>query len=748
MLTKKYQKLFRRLAATALGAATLWGSEAHAQLITGPANGGPSGRFDSSVIAGNQPGVQTGSAQVGGFVSLFDSPDKIFFLDGSSNNNLETGNWSADIGLGSRFLHQESGAVLGANVFYNYRNASTGYGDFDFQTVGFGFEALLEDWAFRTHAAFDVGSTQNNGLVQGVVTPSYVDATAGPMGVQNILLSGLQNNFASALNSVDLNVSRKLEMANAEVGAGVYYLSANDGPNSWGVNGTAEAWLTDNIASNVTVSHDDLFGTTVYGGVSVHFGGPRVDADARRESVTSRLWARGQRRRVIPVASYNLPAADRRATNPDTGNLVTVLPVGQTDNLVMAPGVMTDIILVDAGTTFTGLAPIVLNEGQRLLSASVLHMVDTAEIGAIQLPGTDLGGMTTIDMSTGNAVVIANNTEVSGFTITNAGANGIFGDSVTGFDINRNALSGGTFGLRLDGTNSGTVSSNTASGNAAGFLVDTLSGGTVSGNTASGNGDGFDFGTIFGGTVSGNTASMNTSDGFSINDLSGGTVSDNTASGNTSDGFSINDLFGGTFSGNTASGNTRDGFLIISLFGGTFSGNTASGNTRNGFEIRTLFGGTVSGNTASMNTGNGFEIGTLFGGTVSGNTASGNDIGFDFGTLSGGMVSGNTASWNTSDGFEIFNLSGGTFSGNTTSGNGFDGFSINTLSGGTFSGNTASGNTFDGFFINSFSPANTATFMSNEALHNTLRGYDIGSGTPNAGAGTNTGSGNGSNDTF
>jgi len=562
MLTKKYKKVFTRLAATALGAATLWGSEAHAQLITGPTNGGPRGRFDASEIAGNQPGVQAGSAQVGGFVSLFDDPEKIFYLDGSSNNNLETGNWSADIGLGSRFLHQESGAVLGANVFYNYRNASTGYGDFDFQTVGFGFEALLEDWAFRTHAAFDVGGTQNNGLVQnGMVTPSYVDATAGPMGVQNILLSGLQNNFASALNSVDLNVSRKLEMANAEVGAGVYYLSANDGPNSWGVNGTAEAWLTDNIASNVTVSHDDLFDTTVYGGVSVHFGGPRVDADARRESATSRLWARGQRRRVIPVASYNLPAADRLATDPDTGNLVTVLPVSAMDDLVAAPGMMTDIILVDAGAMFTGLAPIVLNEGQRLLSASVLHMVDTAEIGALPLPGTDLGGMTIIDMSTGNAVVIANNTEVSGFTITNAGDVGIYGDSVTGFDINHNVLNGANYGLRLAGTNSGMVSDNMASGNTVdGFLINNLSGGTVSGNMAS----------------------INTGNGFFISTLSGGMVSDNMASGNTIYGFRIGNFTGGntaTFMSNEALNNTLKGYNVLSGTPGTGTGtNTGSGN--------------------------------------------------------------------------------------------------------------------------------------------------------------------------
>ncbi|MCA9091560.1 MAG: right-handed parallel beta-helix repeat-containing protein, partial [Planctomycetaceae bacterium] len=581
MQAGKYRQLFAHLAVAAIGAAALWGGETQAQVISGPPNSAPWGRFDANVIGGNQPGVQSGSAQVGGFISLFDDPEKIFFLDGSSNSNLNSGNWSADIGFGSRFLHQGSGAVLGGNVFYNYRNAETIFGNHGFQTVGFGVEALLEQWAFRSNATFNVGSTQANGLVQGLGTPSYVDQVGGPMGVQNILLSGLQSNFTSALNTVDMNVSRKLDIANAELGAGVYYLSANHGPNSWGVNGTAEAWLTDNLATNVTVSHDNLFDTTVFGGVSVYFGGPRIDADARHASSTSRLWARVQRRRVIPVANYNLPTADQLAHDPDTGDLITVLQVAEIDDLVAAPAVGTDIILVDAGATFTGLDPIVLSEGQRLLSASIAHQVDTAEIGSIQIPETDLGGITTIDMSTGNAVVIANNTEVSGFTITNAsgfGDAGIFGSNAVGFDINRNDLSRNYFGVNLSGTNSGTMSSNTAYNNYSGFAISTLSGGTVNGNTAHHNTiSGFAIDTLSGGTVSGNTA-HHQQFGFNIINLSGGTVSDNAAYEHAALGFNIINLSGGTVSGNTAHGNIV-GFYIDTLSGGALSGNTAHHNS-------------------------------------------------------------------------------------------------------------------------------------------------------------------------
>ena len=64
----------------------------------------------------------------------------------------------------------------------------------------------------------------------------------------------------------------------------------------------------------------------------------------------------------------------------------------------------------------------------------------------------------------------------------------------------------------------------------------------------------------------------------------------------------------------------------------------------------------------------------------------------------------------------------------------------------------ASSNTHhDGFYVDVFNggtlSGNTATFELNEATNNTNQGYDI-TGTPASGSGTNTGSGNGSHDSF
>ena len=70
------------------------------------------------------------------------------------------------------------------------------------------------------------------------------------------------------------------------------------------------------------------------------------------------------------------------------------------------------------------------------------------------------------------------------------------------------------------------------------------------------------------------------------------------------------------------------------------------------------------------------------------------------------------------------------------------------FTGGTISGNTASVNSFDGFVVNTFPGGNSAVFSNNSATNNTLLGYNILSGTPFDGITTNTGSGNGGNDSF
>src|SRR5262249_5087076 len=92
----------------------------------------------------------------------------------------------------------------------------------------------------------------------------------------------------------------------------------------------------------------------------------------------------------------------------------------------------------------------------------------------------------------GNAVTVASNTEVSGFTVTAPGINGIFGNSVTNVNINCNDISGAVVndGIVLRGASSGVVTQNTLTGNAVdgiGFDTGSFSG-TVTNNVSNANG--------------------------------------------------------------------------------------------------------------------------------------------------------------------------------------------------------------------------------------------------------------------
>ena len=73
---------------------------------------------------------------------------------------------------------------------------------------------------------------------------------------------------------------------------------------------------------------------------------------------------------------------------------------------------------------------------------------------------------------------------------------------------------------------------------------------------------------------------------------------------------------------------------------------------------------------------------------------------------------------------------------------------VGIFNGGTISGNTASGNSSDGFEVFNFPGGNTAIFSNNSSTSNTLMGYNFVTGTPFDGSMTNTGFGNGSDDSF
>lgn len=372
---------------------------------------------------------------------------------------------------------------------------------------------------------------------------------------------------------------------------------------------------------------------------------------------------------------------------------------------------------------------------------------------------------------------------ITGNTFKNNGYGFYIPNEISGGTISNNTahnnINDGYYFTRMSG---GTVSNNTArNNNLDGFYFDgTVSGGDFSNNIAHNNlEDGFDFSRISGGTISNNTSQENRQDGFYVDtEISGGVFSNNIARDNGNFGFNFYDMSAGTLSGNQAIENDFAGFVFLGrITGGTFSGNYAEKNDDGFFFADRVSGGSFTGNTAVQNRFNGFEFnndvsnmtftgniatanevnGIKFGdeigvGTIiSNNIATGNeDDGFDFDRISGGLISENTATGNLEDGFDFDHLiTGGTIRNNTSTGNTESGFDFDApIFNGSIFENTARSNGLDGFTVNIFGGGNTATFSTNSAIGNTNNGYNVLTGAPQTGVGTNTGSGNGSNDNY
>ncbi|MFO0919117.1 MAG: hypothetical protein U0872_12480 [Planctomycetaceae bacterium] len=351
----------------------------------------------------------------------------------------------------------------------------------------------------------------------------------------------------------------------------------------------------------------------------------------------------------------------------------------------------------------------------------------------------------------------SNNGRNSDGTIGNTGAAGyLFADVFSGSFSGNSAISNGGTGVQFNSVVVGSngVTNNTSTGNGrnadGSFSLDTAHGfNFVGGVTA---------------PVTGNSSSNNAGTGFRFNNIVTGLVANNTASGNgrnttgnpdstTAAGFLFGNNVTGSVFHNFATNNANDGFYFVNT-GNTMSGkvgdgtaanqNTASSNGGYGFrfEQKVEANGSVKGNAASNNFNGGMffnSIGVGSAGTVSNNTATSNGIvgagnsnanGFSLGTIgANGLVSNNTAFGNANNGFARD-----------------DGVANDArfANAGKFNTNFALQNRGDGFV---FDTTGASSFNGNTATSNLGAGYN---GIPASAAGTanNTGSGNGSNNTY
>ena len=264
----------------------------------------------------------------------------------------------------------------------------------------------------------------------------------------------LEETHRVAMDGFDTELARHFDWLASEVFVGGYFLDGDLGQNTVGAKGGMRGFLRPDLAASLGVCGDDLFGTNLYGGITWFVG---ARGGLSRPYVTRRI--------TIPVErNEQVVVADVRTISPVAGPIILTQDDDEIEVVHVQAGAAgandgtfedpfnalpttqdTDIVYVHADGVFVGQSYTV-GEDQRFLGegSGNFHLVDTDQLGDIVLPDGN-GGVNRpiIQASAGNAIVLGGaDAEVSNFQIVNAAGNGIFGDGITDFNINRNIVTG------------------------------------------------------------------------------------------------------------------------------------------------------------------------------------------------------------------------------------------------------------------------------------------------------------------
>ncbi len=688
----------------------------------------------------------------------------------------------ASVTIGKRFYVPEEDRVYGASLSWDYDAGHVG----NFNQFGGSFEAIGRYLQWRFNFSLPVGQQKH----------TYNPVMGNPFFLDDNIAFVETRSVERAYEQYDLEAAMPMPYLGRHgvtFGIGPYFLNGNGQQDSWGVSTRAEMQVTEDVWANVQVTSDDIFGAKAF--LNFEFTLPNGMPRQVASQLPVRDWmTQSVRRNYRVVTETELETRDMLFLNPKDGLPIEVAHI---DPNLMAAGtgdVLTpymsvaeymavpmgtraddDIIFVRrrADGTDTNLnTTITLLDCQRLLGDGTVHTFDST-LGTFPLPGFTPGPAPLLTNSDpgvilGTPVVtLAHGNEVSGFTIdATDSADGIFGMSIDGFNINRNTFMNVVNGVVITSDTTpatglpledyGIVSMNTFTGDGFGSIdgvrithtagiIDLL----IADNTVTGfagedaNGDGMlepseDTIIVNGMLDPGEDTNFNgildlgeDADGDGLLDQGRGIVVINTGGTiNADDPTSMMTPTGIVRNTVTASGT---GIQLIGTAGSVtnlvIDANTITGSTNGttdmagnflaaGLDVRAAGAGTtvdidsVTGNVVTGGAGDGASF-------VSTGTAA---LTFADPTMMGvPVVTANTFDTNAGHGatFEADGPGSTTaiesVVGNTFNTNGQDGANFEARAGGTvtldlFQGNTANGNTEDGVSVVSTGTGSTATF--------------------------------------
>jgi len=351
------------------------------------------------------------------------------FLDARAHVS-DNGKWAANAGIGLRTIWENR--AYGINGYYDYRSTQRMHSN----QFGLGLETLGTLFDFRINGYFPLGKK---------VSQSWDPAFGAFSG--NQMLVSQKHQFA--MTGVDAEFGfhlGKWKHFDFYTAAGPYYFRGDLGSNVWGGKARVAGMYKEFVGLELSNSYDTTFHNRLQGQISLSFSfGPTAKKACRPLNMAQPVIRQEiivmdtQRKNTVAIdPATGLPFFFVFVDNTSSSNGTYESPY-HTFAQVEANSSPGDVIYVfpGDGTTRGMNSGITLKANQKFWGSGVSHGIQTAA-GTISIPAQTSTSptITNTDINTsGDAVTLATNNAISGFTISSAMNDAIFGANPQSLEV-------------------------------------------------------------------------------------------------------------------------------------------------------------------------------------------------------------------------------------------------------------------------------------------------------------------------
>jgi hypothetical protein len=346
------------------------------------------------------------------------------------------GQVGGNAGFGYRYFSEGLNRVFGVSGWYDGDNTR----GFLFQQLGLSLETYADAFDVRSNLYLPIGPlTRQSGL-------SLIPGSTQFVG-NNLVYNQLQS-YVVAMKGFDAEIGRGLPGEflvdhGVRAYAGGYHFTNDQGDSITGASARLQANFIAGLDAGVQVTYDNFFKTRAFVGISYTFGALHR-SEMKQTTAYGRIGEHVNRNYTVVAEGHSqiqhVTAVDLATGGPYTFAHVvsSAAPGGDGsinnpfNTIAAAQAAGREIVFVHAGSVFTGAnAGIVMVPGERLWGDGngIQHMVAVQGLGSVLLP-QGVGSFPVLSGAPGNSIVLASNSDLSGFTINGAGGSGIVGNGV------------------------------------------------------------------------------------------------------------------------------------------------------------------------------------------------------------------------------------------------------------------------------------------------------------------------------